>query len=489
MAHSQLPSLPGNDDMLKTCFSLFLEKAFHTLNPGSPFLPNWHIQVLAEHLGQVMEGKIKRLIVNIPPRYMKSLTVSVAWPAWLLGNYPTLRVMVASYAQALSEKLSLDCRRLIQSPWYQQLFPEVKLMKDQNQKHKFTTVHHGFRLATSVDGVATGEGADILIADDPQTPLQAISAKKRKHVVTWFKETFLSRLDYKATGKVIVVMQRLHPDDVSGHLLRESSGWHHLCLPVRAMQPRIFHYHMPAFQGNGTHVLAPCTKTWQKDELLHPALENEEVVAAVAREMGSYAFHAQYMQTPASCEGNYLKRSWLKYYSPAMLPTAPHTHPVILSWDTAAKIGEHNSYSVCTVWQAIEKDYYLLEVIRHQCLYPDLKKLVKNTAGKWRPSIILMEDSSSGQSLLAELRREEKLPLFGIKVMKQKAVRFITATATFEAGRVWLPRHAPWLAQYEEELLDFPHGVHDDQADSTSQFILWANEYINDTQALQLRLI
>ena len=170
------------DALLKQDFSSFIGKTLSTVDPGATYLPNWHIDLIAEYLEAARRGDISRLIINMPPRSLKSVCVSVAWPAWLLGHDPRQRVIAASYAAPLSLKHSLDCRLVVNSPWYRQLFPEVKLTRDQNEKQKFMTTRRGFRFATSVGGTATGEGGNFLIIDDPINALQAYNEHWRNHV-------------------------------------------------------------------------------------------------------------------------------------------------------------------------------------------------------------------------------------------------------------------------------------------------------------------
>ena len=205
--------------VLRNHFPSFVVKTFFTVSPGTKYLHNWHIDAIAEKLKQVMDGTITRLIINMPPRYLKSICVSVACPAWLLGKDPSKRIMVASYSQALSNKHSLDCRLLMNSQSYQDLFPWTRIAKGENQKSKFVTTKRGFRFATSTGGTATGEGGDILIVDDPQNPTKINSKSYRKNTIEWFEQTFISRLNNKKTGAIIIVMQRFHEEDLCGHLL------------------------------------------------------------------------------------------------------------------------------------------------------------------------------------------------------------------------------------------------------------------------------
>lgn len=282
--------------VLREDFCGFIGKSFSVVSPHQPYLHNWHIALIAEHLEAVRRGEISRLIINMPPRALKSICVSVAWPAWLLGHDPTMRIMAASYSQRLATKHSLDCRMVMQSRWYQQLFPQVKLAKDQNEKDKFMTRQCGMRMATSVGGTATGDGGHILIADDPINPLQAQAEREREQANEWFDHTFSTRLDDKQRGAIVVVMQRLHETDVSGHLLAKG-GWEHLCLPAVAEQTQRWH-----IGGRGF--------TRKCGSLLHAKRENKTLIERAKRDLGSAQFAAQYQQNPLPAEGGMVKLEW-----------------------------------------------------------------------------------------------------------------------------------------------------------------------------------
>ena len=197
-------------EAVRTDFSAFVAKCFGIVDPGGCYAHNWHIDCIAHHLEAVRQGEVQRLIINLPPRHLKSICVSVAWPAFLLGHNPAVRVLAASYATSLSVKHSLDTRLIIQSDWYRQLFPKTRLAKGQVEKQKFVTTQRGFRLATSVGGSVTGEGGDILIVDDPLKPLHAESALLRKLANRWFDHTFSTRLNDRLRGGIVVVMHDLN---------------------------------------------------------------------------------------------------------------------------------------------------------------------------------------------------------------------------------------------------------------------------------------
>ena len=193
------------NEILKNDLSAFIYKSFNTINQGVKYKHNWHIDLIAEYLQEIEKGKIKRLIINMPPRSLKSVCISVAFPAWLLGKKPNSRIIVASYSEKLSLKHSTDCRLIVSSKWFQELFPEFQLNQSQNEKYKFATTQNGYRFATSVGGSLTGEGGDILIVDDPHNPQQVMSEKYRLKTLEWFSNTFVSRLNDKKNGIIIIV--------------------------------------------------------------------------------------------------------------------------------------------------------------------------------------------------------------------------------------------------------------------------------------------
>jgi len=441
------------DKILKNDFYSFLVKTFHTINPNTEFLPNWHIRLIAEYLQAAEKGDVKRLVINLPPRSLKSLIVSVAWPAWLLGQDSARRIIGASYAQGLSVKHALDCRRVVTSEWYGRIFPKFRLAKAQNQKSKFMTTSQGYRIATSVGGSITGEGGNFLIIDDPHNPIHINSMVKRQKVIEWFDKTFSTRLDDKKKGVIILVMQRLHQEDLSGYLLEK--GWDNLVLPAIAREKKV--YKLGKLEINR-----------EAGEFLQSARENALEMARAKEDLGSGGFAAQYQQDPISFTGNIIKPEWLRRYS-----GVPVITNCFQSWDTAIKINDTNDYSVCTSWAEGEGGYYLLDVFRARLEYPFLKKEVMNQAAKWKPEAILIEDKASGQSLIQDLKKERHLPIIPIKVQLGKIVRAVKVSCLIEAGKVFLPQKAEWLADYEKELFTFPAVKHDDQIDSTSQFLEW----------------
>lgn len=440
----------------RTDFSLFIRRVVAHVAPHAHFQAGWHIDYIAEHLRAVERGEIRRLLINLPPRMLKSTLISVAWPAWLLGHDQTRRILAASYAQSLATRHSLDCRAVIASAWYRDVFPATQLSAEQNEKERFATTARGHRLALSVGGAALGEGGNFLIADDPLSPLQARSRLARRAASDWFSHTFVTRLDDKARGAIVVVMQRLHVDDLSAHLLAQG-GWTHLCLPAIAPRHEIYEF------GRVRHVR-------DAGEALHPAREDVALLSRLQRELGSANFAAQYQQAPLNESGGLIRVDWLQRHR----AESALCGEIVQSWDTAIKAGAGHDASACATF-LLDADgtHRLIDMLTVRAEYPALKRLILSHAERFGATAVLIEDKASGQSLLQDLRSVPDLPLISIEPQGDKLTRLSRITPWLEAGKCTLPDHAPWLAAFEAELLGFPEAAHDDQVDAFSQYFNW----------------
>ncbi|UPA55210.1 phage terminase large subunit [Wolbachia pipientis] len=429
---------------------------------------------------------------------MKSLCASVAWPAWILGNQPTARIIVASYSRLLSEKHSLDTRCIMQSSWYRKLFPEVELSKDQNTKYKFQTVQRGYRIATSVGGTLTGEGGDFIIVDDPLSSAQALSETLRKRATNWFDQTLVTRLNDRKKGIIVLVMHRLHQEDLTGYLLSKPKNiWHHICLPIIAENKEItYSIKKPAlpvpvtrtawstlneYTRNKTALPAKILYLRGEGQLLYHLDEGKEEVEMINAELGSYAFAAQYQQNPLPLSSGIVKREWLKRYK----NVPDNLSHVTQSWDTAVSISDSSGFSVCTTWAKADNKFYLLDVYRAKLEYPKLKEQVLSLAARWKPHAILIEAKTSGQQLIQELKTNSDLPVIEIVPHSGKLARFYQIVPIIESGKVFLPHQAVWLSDFEYEILMFPEARHDDQVDSTVQYLQWVRDSSSRVAALR----
>jgi hypothetical protein len=323
--------------LLRRDFCSFLQRCFHELSPQSPFLWNWHIEALAAKLDACRQGKIRRLIVNIPPRHLKSLSASIALPAWWLGHQPTAQIICVSYGQELSDKLARDCRTIISSRWYRDLFA-TRLSSHKQAVNEFTTTTHGFRMATSVGGVLTGRGGNVIIIDDPLKPEEALSESQRQSTNQWYDHTLVSRLNNKKHDCIILIMQRLHEDDLVGHVL-EQEEWDVLAFPAIAEEDQEICFDSLAGRYHFVR---------QRGDILHPERETRETLDRIRRTIGEYNFAGQYQQAPAPLGGGLVKAEWFRSYEPKNLPE--RFDQVLQSWDTANKPTELSDFSVCTTW-------------------------------------------------------------------------------------------------------------------------------------------
>jgi predicted phage terminase large subunit-like protein len=447
------------DALLRADFAAFAERAFHTLYPKTEFLMNWHLRVVAARLAAVRLGHVRRLMINLPPRHLKSLLASVAFPAWILGHMPSAEVLCVSYAQELADKWSRDCRRIVMSRWYRWLFP-TRLARVPQAMAEFETTAQGRRISTSVGGVLTGRGADLIVIDDPLQPDDALSEARRQAANEWYDHTLYSRLNDKARSAIVLVMHRLHEDDLAGHVLAQED-WDVVRFPAIAETDE--RHRIKTLRG-------PVVFSRRRGEALHPAREPPAMLEAIRRTVGEYNFAGQYQQAPAPLGGGMVKPVWFKRYLPEELPAA--FERVVQSWDTANKASELADFSVCTSWGIVGPRLYLLDVLRARLEYPDLKRAVRAHHLRWRPDVVLIEDRASGTQLIQELVTDG---LHAVTRYPQadKVMRMHAQTATIENGFVHLPQTAPWLAEYLHELVVFPNGRHDDQVDSTAQFLDW----------------
>lgn len=439
----------------------FTQMAFRTIEPDKEYKHNWHIDAITHYLQACEQRQIKRLVINMPPRLMKSICVSIAFPAWLLGRNPSNKIMVGSYSSGLSRDHSQKTRLVMSSDWYGSVFPKTEFRDDLNRVDEIGTTAMGHRIATSVKGTATGKGADFLIVDDPHNPVEAASDTERNRGVEWFRTTFSSRLDDRSIesptgGVIIVVMQRLHEDDLTGHLL-EDGGWEHLMLPM--------------VEEVGTTITFGKTKIERPvGDILHKERFFASDIEQIKRDMGSYGFAGQYQQIPSPSDGGVFKKSWFNYYDHE---NPPQFKQIVQSWDTAYQAKKISDPSCCTTW-GIDEDgkYYLIECFTDRLEYPDLLKVAGDMADRYKPHFILVENKASGQSLIQDMLRSG-LPIVKIEPTSDKITRASTASPLIESGSVHLPKEAKWLNDYISEIILFPNSKHDDRVDSTSQFLNW----------------
>lgn len=456
----------------------FVAEAWHVVEPKTRFVPNWHIDAICDHLQAVTEGEIRYLLITIQPRAMKSLAVSVFWPAWAWAEAPHLRWLYSSYAQTLSTRDSVKCRRLLESPWYRARYGHrFRLTSDQNVKNRFENDKTGLRLATSVGGSATGEGGDVIVADDPHKIEEGDSLTMRLSTIDWWDQTMSTRMNDPDRSAQVIVMQRIHETDLAGHVL-EQGGFTHLCLPAEYEPSHPFVW--------------PDDPRTEPGELLWPERFGRAALERLKRSLGSRAAAGQLQQLPAPKEGSILKRHWWRYYAPGQ---PPHVWYLIQSWDTAFKDKTTNDYVAGQLWGLRGANRYLLRIVRGHWDLPETKRQIRAmTAFAWElespgavPMVILVENRANGPEVIAELRAEIA-GLVPVNPHGDKVQRVHAVTPQLEAGNVFLPgfalpgkvegasdydldeaRSPASTAELVHQAALFPAGAHDDDVDALTQ--------------------
>jgi predicted phage terminase large subunit-like protein len=439
--------------LLAKDLTAFTEFGFGVVRPGVRLKRNWHLDAVTYKLSQLAKGYIRRLIITLPPRSLKSLCASVALPAWFLGHYPWERVVVVSYSDFLSRTHANDFRRIVNHPLYQATFPAMRLDRDTDRE--IVTTERGKRIATSIDGTLTGLGGNLIIIDDPIKLGDAMSDAVRERVIEWFRSTLLSRGDDKSETRIVVVMQRVHENDLVGYL-QEQGGFEVLNLPSIATKT-------DSYDLGGGRIY-----TRLQGELLHPAHESVATLIELKREMGPIAFSAQYQQSPIPPGGTIIKRKWLTTYDYVGIQPGDR---IVISWDIALSEMETGDYSACVVLLIRNEVFYILEVLRGRFPFEMLKKKIIDLKKRYHPSTLLIEESSISLGLIQSLR-EQSINVTTYKPDTDKRARLIAQTDLFDGGSVRLPQRAAWLEEFVAELLAFPAG-HDDQVDALTQGLAW----------------
>jgi predicted phage terminase large subunit-like protein len=446
----------------------FVRQGWHVVEPSSDYIKNWHIDAICEHLQAVSDGHIRNLLINMPPRCMKSLCVSVFWPMWEWTTQPWVRWMYSSYALSLAIRDNVKCRRLIESEWYQRNWGDVfQFSKDQNLKSRFENSKSGYRLAVSVGSAATGEGGDRIVCDDPHNVIEAESEAIRKSTLEWWDQTMSSRLNNPSKSAKIIVMQRVHQEDLSGHVL-EQGNYVHLCLPAEYEPTR------KCFTSIG----------WSdprevEGELLWPDRLTRASLDSLKKVLGTIGFASQYQQSPVPLSGGQFKQAWFRYFTEereyyaldtgtSIRHVFKETCTTIFTIDLAISTKTTADWTVISIWALTpEKELILIDRVRERFDNPQQQKQIQVLYFRYNPAYILIENVAYQLALIQQLL-QQGIPARAYKPVKDKVSRASTAAVFYEAGRVYHPKGRSWLVEWEDELLMFPMGTHDDQVDTVS---------------------
>ena len=477
---------------------LFVEAAWPLLEPGA-FVPGWHIDAICEHLEAVSDSEIRGLVINVPPRSMKSTLVSVIWPVWIWAQDPDpgdeghglsvrpgtwrgpgVRFLTASYAEKLAMRDSMRSRRIITSTWYQDLWGSgrhgihrVVLTKDQNTKARYDNMAGGARIATSTGGLITGEGGDIFVVDDPHNAMEAESPVVLEKRLRWFDQAASTRLNDPA-GAFVVVMQRLHDRDLTGHILAKDLGWDHLCLPMRYEDD---HPHPVRSSIGFIDPRAPSVPAERrKPALLWPERLDEAAVEELEKRLGPYAAAGQLQQRPAPREGGLFKREWFR-----IVPAAPASGLVVRAWDLAATAEVKGSNPSWTVGVRMRKcsdgAYYIEDIVRLRGSPHEVERAIVATASQDGRGVQIRLPQDPGQAGKGQARYlAQALAGYDVRFVPptgSKETRAMPLAAQAEVGNVRLvggtrSGTAAWIGPFLDEISLFPLGTHSDQVDAAA---------------------
>jgi len=449
----------------KSGLKKFIELAWHQIEPGKKFLSGWHIDAICEHLEAITKGKLTRLVITIPPGCMKSLTACVFWPAWVWTFKPETKWIFASYAMNLSRRDNLRMRRLIESQWYQERFGDsFRALKDNWGADKFINDRAGFRLCTSVDGTVTGEHADVQVCDDPIKP-QDITKASLKNCLEWWNETMSSRLvDFKQSARIII-MQRLHVNDLAGEMLR-SGSYEHLCLPMEYETK----FHCKTSIGFND-------PRQNEGELLWPEKCPDEAVLEIKKDINSErGIAAQLQQQPVPHSGAVFKRDGVQHYD-----TLPPIGTMVSSWDCTFK-ETGSSYVVGQVWGVTSdcERYILIDQIRKRMSFSETLSAIRKVANNYPlSSAHLIEEKANGSAVI-DMLRDEIPGLIPVLPQGGKEARAHAIESLWSNRCIALPdlKDKVWVDEFIQELLEFPCSLHDDQVDAMTQALTWLRDRV-----------
>jgi len=468
----------------------FLREGWHVLEP-TPFCEGLHHRVMAAWLEAMALGDVKKCVISVPPRHTKSLMCSMFFPAWCWTKWPALRFMFTSYSADLSDEFSVKRRMLIESQWYQQHWGKLfHLRVDQNQAKHFANDRGGVMISTSMGGSATGRGGDFLIVDDAHSAKKVESDVERKTTIRDFKSVFSTRLNNRRTGRILCIGQRLHTDDLPGHLLE--AGYQHVFLPAVA-DDKVTLILPSGRTTERTNVLTlpdGCTITRPVGGLLWPSREGPAEIEAAKRELGP-GYTGQYQQQPSPAGGAKFKKEWFKYFTMIGRYVILHRtsgdekHDLdgcttFQTVDVAMSLKTHADFTVIlTAAVTTDGDLLILHVNRGRYEAPDLLRELKDARTYWSPQFQAVEKQTYGMAICQQLRREG-VSLLELDADKDKLSRSTTASIQMQGGKIFFPDDAVWLGDFENELLTFPASVHDDQVDTLAYAALvQQTQYMN----------
>jgi predicted phage terminase large subunit-like protein len=444
------------EKLIRNSFIAFAFKCYATINTGRRLKLAPYLKLLAKEFALVAERKTRKLAVAVPPRHGKTTMGSIALPAWIVGHDPAARVMIITYGAELAEDIVPQIRTVMQSDWYKQAF-QTRLTK--KKVDDLVTTDGGRIRAVSIEGATTGKGGDYLILDDVVQIKDHDNIKVLERANQLFDSAIRTRLDNPREGCIVILMHRLHENDLIGHVSQQS-GWKQIALPLIA--PRSRKYDL----GNG--------KTWHRKtgELLRPGAMTAGQIAELRASRQKPGFETLQQQNPGGADRLHLKPEHFPTFDPAQVPSSEL--PVVLSIDPGLKGAATNDYSVIQVYSPCEEGHLLRNQWRERARFDDVRSATLKLMAVYRPSVILIEDTGMGPTLLDKIKPQRGMEVVKIKQPgEDKIERLRKHRALIRNRLVQLSAGAPWLDDFIAEVTVFPHAGFDDQVDAMTQYLDW----------------
>ena len=439
--------------LLREDFLAFARKAIRELD-GTLISNDRYLDLLATDLMKVPDGKKVRLLINMPPRHLKTQLASVCLSAWILAHDPTKKIMIVTYSEDLARQIARSIRSILRADWFKKLFP-TRVAKDHAATMKFATTAGGEVFAASIDGSVTGFGADFIFVDDPHNVKDAGNLEQLEKTIGLFETVVMPRLNIPKKGCIIVVAHRIHDEDLSAHLLADGA-WTHIALPLVATRDQTFK------TAYGTWVR-------HKGDLLRPDAYDSDDVARLRAKLVNPAFDMLYQQDVDGQALPPIAGCHFQHYDPDNLSAASY----VISIDTGTDQGDGRSFSVIQVWARVDNKHYLVDQYRARCDFHDLYRAARRLCRPYPRCPILVERTANGPALIAKLKRKWPKRVHDITPRGSKASRLRPHIEAILAGRIYLPLDAPFCARFVQEFVEFPHGRHTDQVDAFSQYMDW----------------
>jgi predicted phage terminase large subunit-like protein len=442
--------------LVQTEFLAFAMKAFAGLNKGKKLGNDKYLKLLAQELTEIAAGDTRRLIVSMPPRHGKTFMCSICLSAWILAHDPSAKILVLSYGQELADKIAYAIRAILQSDWFKQAF-RTRLAKNRSKIMDFLTTDGGGVHSVSIEGGVTGVGADFILIDDPVEIKDCDNTKRLERINDLFDNEIQTRLDHPKRGCIVIIAHRINENDLPGHLMQRG-GWRQLKLPLIAPRTRTYELKGGQFWFR------------KKGELLRPdAFAKRDIERLRASKQPGFEMLQQ--QNPG---GNDRLRIKARYFPIiAVADVQLRDLPIILSIDPGQKGGPTNSFSVIQVWAPRDGAHLLVDQWREQTNYPEFRSQTRLFIRKYRPSVVLIEDTGQGPALISDIRQQNGMELVPITSVGDKVERLRKHRRAIRSGLVQLAQSPAWNHEFIEEATQFPYGPFDDQMDALSQYLDW----------------